>query len=108
MSSQNSRLSEANSPDLESSPHITVGSFQAKTYFADLIRKVESGVVVTITRNGHDVAVMQSPQSARNSKALKAWSKLMNLSRHISVNGKNNGSPISKAENMEWKSNGHK
>ena len=49
--------------------NISVGSFQAKTYFAELLRKVEEGISITITRNGHDVAVMQSPQKKETSEA---------------------------------------
>jgi prevent-host-death family protein len=35
---------------------ITVGSFEAKTKLAELLDKVESGEVVTITRHGRAVA----------------------------------------------------
>ena len=30
----------------------SVGSFEAKTYFAELLRKVQEGCVINITKNG--------------------------------------------------------
>ena len=53
-----------------------VGSFAAKTYFAELLRKVEEGVVITITRSGHDVAVIHKPEMNSGSKALEAWNNI--------------------------------
>ena len=46
----------------------TVGSFQAKTYFAELLRKVEEGASFVITRNGHDIATIQKPKAVKNEK----------------------------------------
>lgn len=81
-----------------------VGSFAAKTYFAELLRMVENGSVITITRNGHDVATVQSPETRENKKALAAWhglcaigKELNSLQKHISID-----------EIQEWKNEGRK
>ncbi|MBQ8014287.1 MAG: type II toxin-antitoxin system Phd/YefM family antitoxin [Treponema sp.] len=86
--------------------NFSVGSFQAKTYFAELLRKVEEGFTVTITRNGHDVAVMQSPQKKESSEAVKAWQRLMKLSARISEQNKKN--PITLQQLQEWKEEGRR
>lgn len=82
---------------------IAIGSFQAKTYFAELLRKIESGAVVTITRNGHDVAVMQSPRRAEQNKAFRAWQSIMRVSDEIAQNA-----PVTLAEINAWKNDGKK
>lgn len=63
----------------------TVGAFQAKTYFAELLRKVENGASFVITRNGHDIATIQKPKEVKNDKALKAWNNLMKISTDITL-----------------------
>jgi antitoxin (DNA-binding transcriptional repressor) of toxin-antitoxin stability system len=63
----------------------TVGSFQAKTYFAELLRKVEEGASFVITRNGHDIATIQKPKAVKNEKAEKAWQTLMGIATDISL-----------------------
>lgn len=61
----------------------SVGAFQAKTYFAELLRKVENGASFVITRNGHDIATIQKPKQVKNEKALKAWDALTKISTDI-------------------------
>ena len=84
----------------------SIGSFQAKTYFAELLRKVEEGIVVTITRNGHDVAVMQSPQKKESTQALNAWNRLMRVSSQISAQNKT--APITVSQIQQWKNEGRR
>lgn len=84
--------------------NFSIGSFQAKTYFSELLRKVEEGLVVTITRNGHDVAVMQSPQKKESTQAQKAWQRLMKVSQKISAHNSNN--PISVEQISAWRNDG--
>ena len=55
----------------------SVGSFEAKTYFAELLRKVQEGCVINITKNGKNVAVLQNKRSVQNEQALKAWDRIM-------------------------------
>ena len=84
----------------------SIGSFQAKTYFSELLRKVEEGIVVTITRNGHDVAIMQSPQKKESTQAVKAWERLMKISSKISEQNKDE--PITLSQIQEWKEEGRR
>lgn len=37
---------------------IEFGSFKTETYFEDLLKKVENGVIIHITGNCHSVAVL--------------------------------------------------
>lgn len=90
--------------DSNFSQDIKIGSFQAKTYFAELLRKVEEGVVVTITRNGHDVAVMQSPQKKQADKAQTAWNRLVKLSKKISA--QNSEKPVTVEQIQAWRNDG--
>ena len=91
---------------VQNSAKMVIGSFQAKTYFSELLRKVEAGTVVTITRNGHDVAIMQSPDSAKSNKAVKAWRRLNHIAQEISdCNAKH---PVSLSDIEEWKNDGRK
>ena len=84
--------------------NFSIGSFQAKTYFAELLRKVEDGVVVTITRNGHDVAVMQSPQKKQSNEAQLAWQRLMKVSKKISAQNKKD--PVTVEQIQSWRNEG--
>lgn len=79
-----------------------VGSFAAKTYFAELLRMVENGSVVTITRNGHDIATVQSPMVKENKKALSAWKSLCSLGKEIG------SEKVTLEEIQEWKNDGRK
>lgn len=86
-----------------------VGSFDAKTFFAELLRMVQDGATINITKNGKHVAVMQSPQKQINSKALESHNKLMNLSKQIAQRNINDGlSPITVDEINELKNSGRK
>lgn len=89
-----------------SNHNFSIGSFQAKTYFSELLRKVEEGIVVTITRNGHDVAIMQSPQKKESTQAVKAWERLMKISSKISEQNKDE--PITLSQIQEWKEEGQR
>lgn len=84
--------------------NFSIGSFQAKTYFAELLRKVEEGLTVTITRNGHDVAVMQSPQKKQSSQAQLAWQRLMKVSKKISEQNIKN--PVTVEQIQTWRNEG--
>ena len=61
----------------------SVGSFEAKTYFAELLRKVQEGCVINITKNGKNVAVLQNKRSVQNEQALKAWDNLCRMGQEI-------------------------
>lgn len=85
-----------------------VGSFDAKTHFSELLRTVEQGSVITITRNGHDIATIISPallQSQKKSNALFAWQTLRKIVGSSNQKDKN---ALSVQEIMEFKNDGRK
>lgn len=85
-----------------------VGSFDAKTHFSELLRTVEQGSVITITRNGHDIATIISPallQSQKKSNALFAWQTLRKIVGSSNQKDKN---ALSVQEIMELKNDGRK
>lgn len=58
----------------------TVGSYEARTHFSELIEEVESGGVITITRHGTPVArlvpVEKEPTREVRERAIEAWKKV--------------------------------
>ena len=54
-----------------------VGAFDAKTYFADLLRKVQDGATINITKNGKQVAILQGKKTVQNTQALLAHERIM-------------------------------
>lgn len=85
-----------------------VGSFDAKTYFAELLRNVMEGKTIRITKNGKPVAIMQSPEKLETSEALKALKKLKVISYEIAEQSQKSGSKISIEEINELKNEGRK
>ncbi|MDD7417359.1 MAG: type II toxin-antitoxin system prevent-host-death family antitoxin [Treponemataceae bacterium] len=69
----------------------SVGSFEAKTYFAELLRKVQEGCVINITKNGKNVAVLQNKRSVQNEQALKAWDRIMKRNMQVAKRNKRKG-----------------
>jgi len=82
---------------------IEVGSFEAKTHFAELLRKVENGAVIHITRNGHSIAVLQKNTGTENKRALDACGRIE--SRALKITGRS-ASPVTFAEIQEMKNAG--
>jgi len=83
-----------------------VGSFDAKTYFAELLRNVMDGKIIRITKNGKPVAVMQSPQKAANSEAMASLYKLKKISLEVAESAGTN--KITTEEIIEMKNEGRK
>ena len=54
-----------------------VGAFDAKTYFAELLRKVKDGVTINITKNGKRVAVLQGKTTIQNEAAMNAHQRII-------------------------------
>lgn len=63
--------------------YFDVGSFDAKTYFAELLRNVAEGKTIRITKNGKPVAIMQSPQKTANTEAMNAVRRLREIRDNI-------------------------
>lgn len=88
-----------------------VGSFDAKTHFSELLRTVEQGSVITITRNGHDIATIISPallQSQKKSNALFAWQTLRKIASSSNQKTQANQNALSVQEIQEFKNAGRK
>jgi len=83
-----------------------VGSFDAKTYFAELLRNVMDGKKIRITKNGKPVAVMQSPQNAANSEAIASLHKLKKIG--LEVVEKSDGYKLSVQDIQDMKNEGRK
>lgn len=66
-----------------SSQAVSIGSFEAKTKFSELLRNVERGSVYSINRNGKSVAVLQSAKSAKQSAAVTACERIMSRSENL-------------------------
>ena len=86
-----------------------VGSFDAKTYFAELLRNVCEGKTIRITKNGKPVAVMQSPQKAANTEAVSAFKKLRAIGMEIAETAEQySGEQITYDEIISLKNEGRK
>ncbi len=58
----------------------TVGSYEAKTRLPELLRRVEAGERITITRHGTPVAEMVPPSSSNRRSAVEAVAELREFS----------------------------
>lgn len=83
-----------------------VGSFDAKTYFAELLRMIQGGATINITKNGKKVAVMESPKNKNASNAQLAFERI--LQRAQKINEQNSGAGISFSEIQEAVNYGRK
>ena len=70
-----------------------IGSFDAKTYFAELLRKVQQGAVFNISKNGKQVAVLQGVKTMQNEQAFKAHKRIVERSKKMREQTGKNGSP---------------
>lgn len=46
----------------------TIGAYEAKTHFSELLERVAGGERITITKHGVPVAVLQPPEIRRDSQ----------------------------------------
>lgn len=75
-----------------------IGSYEAKTHFAELLDRVASGERITITRHGTAVAVLEPAQAPRGNVAtLMASMRVLRASLQR---------PASAAEIREWTQEG--
>lgn len=59
----------------------TVGAFDAKTHFSDLLKEVEKGGKVVITKHGRPVAKLVPVKSITQEDVCSAIEKLLNFSK---------------------------
>lgn len=66
----------------------TVGAYEAKTHFSELLERVEGGQEVTITRHGTPVAklipVQKKMTVSQRREAIQRWNE---TARHLSLRG---------------------
>ena len=56
--------------------NIEIGAFEAKTHFSQLLREVEQGSVVHVTRRGKPVAIISSAVPDSRDTGLKALERI--------------------------------
>ena len=62
-----------------------VGAFDAKTYFAELLRKVKDGITINITKNGKRVAVLQGKSAIQNETAMNAHQRIIARGKRMAM-----------------------
>jgi antitoxin (DNA-binding transcriptional repressor) of toxin-antitoxin stability system len=65
----------------------TVGTYEAKTHFSQILDSVMHGEKVFITKHGVPVAVMQQPERARTADAASAIAALKEFRKRHSLGG---------------------
>ncbi len=86
-----------------------IGAFDAKTYFSELLRKVQGGAIFNISKNGKKIAVLQGAQTARNTQALEAHKRILERSKRLrQIQESGNFEAITRAELKELKNAGRK
>lgn len=86
-----------------------IGAFEAKTYFSELLRKVQDGAIINISKNGKQVAVLQGKQTVQNSKAMDAHKRIMERSQKFSTMREKSGSAgLTSKDLWELKNEGRK
>ena len=86
-----------------------IGSFDAKTHFAELLRKVQEGAVINISKNGKQVAVLQGKKTMQNTAALEAHRRILQRAARIATQRKRKGySAITAKELKELIEDGRK
>ena len=86
-----------------------VGSFDAKTYFAEFLRQVQNGAKIMISKNGKKVAVLQGVHSVQNEAALEAHRRIVARSQKFAaLRQQNGGDAMSAADIKELKDAGRK
>ncbi len=63
----------------------TVGAYEAKTHFSQLLEEAGQGVNITITRHGVPVAMLVPTPEARRKKVVEAIAALRELRKGIAL-----------------------
>jgi prevent-host-death family protein len=65
----------------------TVGAYEAKTNLPELLRRVEKGERITITRHGHPVAELVPASDERRRRVAESITKLQEFSKGHKLDG---------------------
>ena len=88
---------------------IDIGAFDAKTHFSELLRKVQDGTTVRISKNGKQVAVLQGEKEIQNTAAIEAHRRIMRISSELSFRMEKKGvAPLTASDIKEMKDYGRK
>jgi prevent-host-death family protein len=68
-------------------PPTTVGVYEAKTHLPELLRRVEKGERITITRHGHPVAELIPASDERRRRVSEAIAGLKEFSKGRKLDG---------------------
>jgi prevent-host-death family protein len=69
------------------SPLKTVGSFEAKTHLAELLRKVSAGQTIRITQRGKPIADLMPIQTDELNQSVAAAHKMLVFMANVKVQG---------------------
>ena len=84
-----------------------VGAFDAKTYFAELLRKVKDGITINITKNGKLVAVLQGKSAIKNEAAMNAHQRILARGQRM-AEVRENSAGLKASDIKELKNEGRK
>ena len=88
---------------------IDIGAFDAKTHFSELLRKVQEGTTVRISKNGKQVAVLQGQLTVQNTAALEAHRRIMRISSELTFRSEKEGiAPLTASDIKEMRDYGRK
>ena len=88
---------------------IDIGAFDAKTHFSELLKKVQEGVTVRISKNGKQVAVLQGQKTIQNTAAIEAHKRIMKRSAELAFRMKKAGfAPLTATDIKEMRDYGRK
>jgi len=68
-------------------PLTTVGAYEAKTHLPELLRRVEKGERITITKHGHPVAELIPASDERRRRVSEAIAGLKEFSKGRKLDG---------------------
>jgi len=68
-------------------PSTTVGAYEAKTHLPELLRRVEKGERITITKHGHPVAELVPASDERRRRVSEAIAGLKEFSKGRKLDG---------------------
>jgi len=62
---------------------VTVGAFEAKTHFSQLLKEVEKGNIIHVTRRGKPIAIISSEGFAKGKAGQDALDRIANRRKYI-------------------------
>ena len=65
----------------------TVGAYEAKTHLPKLLERVTKGELITITKHGVPVAVLQPPPSAKKSDPQEVIAEMREFRKKLKLKG---------------------